>query len=387
MPPMGFFLRKRSRQTAQRASARFRIPFCVFSILVFGALNQRAENLNPPEAGENFEIRYLKAGDREKINILEKLGAYWLVPSPGKSIEYLKEALPLSRKLNDKEVEANLLYQIGDLYDGLRNDSQALEYYQQALKTFSLMHVENKEQEKKSKTFNFIVVGVFFLALAALLFRYYYQHRVFKNELKRSAERQKNLEFESQLKTFQSKVNPHFLYNALDSLGGLSADKNGSALRDVITRLADLYRGVFTATEIQTHTLANELVIIRDYLEIEKMILYDRLDYHIQVSEKLLDFKIMPLLILPLIENAVIHGIKKKREGGCIRIDIAQEDHSINIRIMDNGLGFNPADIRSGFGLYSVQERLKLFYERKARFCIDSSRGSGTTIRLEVPDA
>jgi tetratricopeptide (TPR) repeat protein len=384
---MGSFLRKRSRQTAQRASAKFRIPFCVFGILLLGSINLRAENLNPPEAGENFEIKYLKAGDREKINILKKSADYWLVQSPRKSIEYLKEALSLSRKLNDKEVEATILYHIGDLYDGLRNDSQALVYYQQALKAFSLVHVEKKEQEKKSKTFNLIVVGILFLALAAVLFRYYYQHRVFQNELKRSAEKQKNLQFESQLKTFQSKVNPHFLYNALDSLGGLSADKNGSALRDVITRLADLYRGVFKATEIQTHTLANELVMIRDYLEIEKMILYDRLDYHIQVSEKLLDFKIMPLLILPLIENAVIHGIKKKREGGCIRIDIAQEDHSINIRIMDNGLGFNPADIRSGFGLYSVQERLKLFYERKARFCIDSSRGSGTTIRLEVPDA
>jgi len=384
---MGFFLRKRSKQTAQRASAKFRIPFCVFGILVLGSINLRAENLNPPEAGENFEIRYLKAGDREKINILEKIADYWLVSSPRKSIDYLKEALSLSRKLNDKEVEASILYRIGDLYDDMRNDSLALEYYQLALKAFSLMLVEKKEQEKKSKTFNLIIVGILFSALAAVIFRYYYQHRVFQNELKKSKERQKNLQFESQLKIFQSKVNPHFLFNALDSITGLQGHRKGHELKNVITRLADLYREIFTATEIQTTSLENELNIIRNYLEIEKVILIDRLDYTIAIQEDLLGFQIMPLMILPLIENAVIHGIKKKRAGGRIRIDVEKENGFLIIAVMDNGTGFNPLEIDRGFGLYSVQERLNLFYNRKARFHIESSPGSGTQIRMEVPDA
>jgi signal transduction histidine kinase len=363
--------------------------FIVFIILFLVLYSNPCwtESNIPPEALDNFEIKYVKAGDREKINILSKLSDYWLEKLPRRSVEYLKEALNLARKLNDREEEANLLARIGDLYDRLGNTTQAMEYYQQALRTLAIVHVESKAQGKKSQLFNLAVFALLFMALVAIILRYYYQHRIFQNELKRREERQKNLQFESQLKVFQSRVNPHFLFNALDSINGLPKRNNGHESKTLITRLADLYRGIFQSTEIQTIALKKELDIIRDYLEIEKIILNNRLDYQIAVADDLLELKIIPLLILPLIENAIIHGVKKKKTGGRIQIEIAKNDRFLNITVADNGPGFNPFAIDHGFGLYSVQERLKLFYENKARFQIDSSEGSGTKIMMEVPCA
>lgn len=196
----------------------------------------------------------------------------------------------------------------------------------------------------------------------------------------------KRLQLESKFALLQSKINPHFLFNTMNTLLSLIYTSPEDAEKAIL-KLSNLYRRILELKENDLISIADELEIIEDYLFIEKIRLDGRLKFEYKIEEELLHVLIPPLLIEPLIENSVIHGISKKKCEGKIQLIIERSDTKkiLNIAVLDPGCGINKNQYITGFGLYSVQERLKLIYADKFSFVIDDTYREGTKIEMELP--
>lgn len=197
-------------------------------------------------------------------------------------------------------------------------------------------------------------------------------------------ERQKSelevLKARAELEALQSKINPHFLFNSLNSIAGL-ASIAPEKVEDAILKLAELFRttlgekGAFSP-------IGEELRLIENYLNIEKIRFGKRLDYTIEFDQKLREVKIPHLLIQPIVENAIKHGIEPKAKGGTINISIQKKENLLLIIVKDNGAGFK-GDISFGYGLSNIQKRLENLYGNNHSFDIRSQNGS--TVSITIP--
>jgi sensor histidine kinase YesM len=221
------------------------------------------------------------------------------------------------------------------------------------------------------------------IPLAILIFTYIMLKK--RLDLKiRENQRIKHLQTRAQLAALQAKINPHFLFNTLNAML-TQVHKAPDKVETMILNLSDIYRKVLTLPENQSITLEEEMLLIREYLEIEKIRMGDRLQYSIDVNPELNHFKIPPLLIEPLVENAVIHGISPKPEGGGVDIRIQSAEQGVEVVVMDNGVGLDQKTGKPGFGIYSIQERLNLIYKDNAAFSITQREGGGIGIHMVLP--
>ncbi len=176
---------------------------------------------------------------------------------------------------------------------------------------------------------------------------------------------------ELELKTIKAHINPHFIFNALNSIRAL-VDENPQRARQAITELSNLLRSSMQAEKVETTPLSKELNIVRDYLALEHIRFEDRLNIEYDIDEDTLGQPVPPMMLQTLVENAIKHGISKKMEGGIIRIisDFKDDHHELIVTNTGHLNGdFNP----DGFGLSSTQSRLMLLYGEKARFEIKNS--------------
>jgi two-component sensor histidine kinase len=193
-----------------------------------------------------------------------------------------------------------------------------------------------------------------------------------------------HLRTKSQLSALQAKINPHFLFNTLNAiLGELSTDPK--KVEKMILNLSGIYHKILKLPEDAEITLQDEIKLVKEYLEIEKMRMGDRLTYRVDLDSNLAKAKVPPLLIEPLVENAIIHGLSPKPEGGEIKIEAIEDSGIIKISVADNGVGKKEVDSKKGYGLYSIQERLSLTYGEKARFNIARLPFGGTVVNMEFP--
>ncbi len=174
------------------------------------------------------------------------------------------------------------------------------------------------------------------------------------NELHRQAE----------LQSLRAKINPHFLYNALNSIASL-ATTDPLKTEKMALALSDFFKYAINREQKQFNSLQEELNAIRTYLEIEKVRFGDRLNFEIDCEPGFLDIPIPQLLIQPLVENAIKHGLSQITENGFIKVSIIKEERKLGIRIYDNGPAF-PEGPLSGFGIRNTQERIALLYGSKA---------------------
>lgn len=193
-----------------------------------------------------------------------------------------------------------------------------------------------------------------------------------------------NLQIKTRLAALQAKVNPHFLFNTLNVILDL-AIKAPEKIETVVLNLSDIYRTTLGHSDNAWSTLGNEVELISKYLEIEKIRLGKRLNFYIECDSALMQVPVPPLLLEPLVENSVIHGIAAKKEGGTINLSIQSKNDHLEIVIADDGVGISEVHDNQGFGLYSVRERLHLIYGKRASFSIVPIPGGGTRILLEVP--
>lgn len=198
----------------------------------------------------------------------------------------------------------------------------------------------------------------------------------------------KRLLSEAELRALQSQINPHFLFNALNTVYG-TIDRTSQQARRMVLNLAEILRYALQ-TDRQFIQLNEELKIVRAYLEIEKLRLGDRLEVAWSVTEASGSALIPVLSIQPLVENAIKHGISVKREKGTVRIVAEQRSTELYVAVEDTGAGFQPESAlrdsnRTGVGLDNVRQRLKLYYGDKTELKIRSdARGSLVSFIIPV---
>jgi hypothetical protein len=197
-------------------------------------------------------------------------------------------------------------------------------------------------------------------------------------------ERLRRLLTEAELKALRTQVDPHFLFNTLNTVADLISTNPEQAERMTV-RLAECFRYALAKHSRNLSTLDEELDFARHYLEIEQVRFGDRLRVQLSRGDATGGEPIPSLLLQPLLENAIRHGLAPVREGGCVSVLAHREGERLRIRVEDDGVGLR-AGSPSGVGLRNVQERLRTLYAEAAEFLIgERADGRGTTVTIVIP--
>lgn len=215
-------------------------------------------------------------------------------------------------------------------------------------------------------------------------------------KLMEQRDQEQQIKRKSELKALQAQINPHFLYNTLDSIIWMAEwGKNQEVVR-MTSSLAKLLRRSIS-NEQEAVTVAEEVEYTETYLTIQKMRYKDKLEYEILVDPEILQERVIKLILQPLVENAIYHGIKYKEGKGLIRIRGFRQDERMILQVQDDGKGMEPEtlahifekhtrDTRSnGVGLNNVNERIQLYYGDDYGISFRSSPGEGTEATITLP--
>ncbi len=204
---------------------------------------------------------------------------------------------------------------------------------------------------------------------------------------------QKNAEIQA----LQAQINPHFLYNTLDSINWMLLEQGEMEISDVVISLGDILRYSIDGKEGMV-SLGDEIQYTKSYLCIQKNRLEERLDYQLEIAEDTLKCKVPKLLLQPIVENAVLHGIEPKKDGGMVVIISCMEGDMLVVSVKDNGVGMaaealekirdnveSSADEEGHIGMKNIRRRLELCYGPDSFMRIESIPQKGTTITLGMP--
>ena len=188
---------------------------------------------------------------------------------------------------------------------------------------------------------------------------------------------------ESELKALKAQINPHFLFNSLNSISEL-ATVDGQRARDMCIKLSDFLRTTLKLGEKQRITLADELSLAKAYLEVEQVRFGARLRVEIEADADCDHCVVPSLLLQPLVENAVKHGIAGLVDGGAIRLEAHCSNGMLRVKICNEFDPESPAASRHGLGLRNVRDRLRALYENRAR--VDTTAADGHfVVEVEMP--
>lgn len=188
---------------------------------------------------------------------------------------------------------------------------------------------------------------------------------------------------ENQYHNLKNQLNPHFLFNALNSIRTL-VDLQPDLAKEAITRLSSLLRSSLQMSREKTVTLAREMETVDDYLAIERIRFDDRLQVTTHIPVELLQVKVPPMMLQTLVENAVKHGISKARAGGIIEIEASANADRIKLMIRNTGR-YQPDATHTGFGLANTRERLQILYDVKASLNIENGNNGDVITTIEIP--
>ena len=191
----------------------------------------------------------------------------------------------------------------------------------------------------------------------------------------------KQLITQAELQTLQSKINPHFLYNALNSIASLIHEDAGKA-EDMTLKLSRLFRYSINSPQENMAAVTEEMEIVNTYLEIEKIRFGDRLSFTMYIDKQAMNNNIPRFLIQPLVENALKHGLNEMASNGELKIMITREGENIALSIADNGKPF-PAELNVGYGLQSTYDKLTLLYGE--RYEVQITNTPEKQIRILIP--
>lgn len=217
--------------------------------------------------------------------------------------------------------------------------------------------------------------------------------------MEKTKQEQKSL-WEAELKLHQEQINPHFLYNTLDSIVWLAEGGNNKLVVEMTEDLSDFFRTVLSGGNDYI-TVAEEESHIRSYLKIQKIRYEDILDYDIQIAPEIEEWVILKMTLQPIVENALYHGIKNKRGGGKILIRGYESEEGMVFEVEDNGIGMDASTLeelrkklrgeksrldsrKGGFGLNNVAQRIRMYYGEGADIVITSKENEGTCVRVQL---
>jgi sensor histidine kinase YesM len=186
-----------------------------------------------------------------------------------------------------------------------------------------------------------------------------------------------------ELKTIKAHINPHFIFNALNSIRAL-IDENPQRARKAVTELSNILRSSLNAEKGETVTLDEELKIVKDYLALENMRFEDRLRIEYKIDNDTLGQQVPPMMLQTLVENAIKHGISRQVKGGVVKIISDFHDNFHELAVQNTGY-LNGHSSGRGFGISSTQDRLSLLYGEKAKFEIRQLKMDLVEARVLIP--
>jgi two-component system, LytTR family, sensor kinase len=248
-----------------------------------------------------------------------------------------------------------------------------------------LFNLEYKEESRfdllQKITSNMFTSFIYLFIWNCIYFIYHYVSESRKNQLD-------NLQLEAlvkslELKTIKSHINPHFIFNALNSIRAL-IDEDPTRARQAVTGLSNILRSSMQSDQLEIITLKKELDIVKDYLALELIRFEDRLNVVYKIDEETLDHPIPPMMLQTLVENAIKHGIGKQVEGGQITIATNEDEGFYTLSVINSGK-LEMQDGHEGFGLQSTSNRLSLIFGNKALFSITQTDAKQVEAKVIIP--
>lgn len=245
-----------------------------------------------------------------------------------------------------------------------------------------------------------VVLAFIFTGICSLYFYHREQQRIAQQALADARHRQTEQDkalLLSQLKQLQSQIEPHFLFNTLATINALIMVEPHTA-QQMLGKLTALLRGSLRRHRQTLVPLAEELALVEAYLEIQKIRLGDRLNYTLPAQSDLGQLQFPPLLLQPLVENAVVHGIEPKSEGGMVHITLALLDSQLALTVSDNGCGLSPLEAEpstvpastvpdSHIALENIRQRLSGLFGHGGMLRVQQNEQGGVTATLRIDRA
>ena len=202
-----------------------------------------------------------------------------------------------------------------------------------------------------------------------------------------------NILNETELKALQAQINPHFLFNTLNTIARMAMLENAKTTQKLIISTADLLRYSLGKINENKCTLRDEIAHTQQYLFIQKVRFGNRLSFNLNIDEDLLDIGVPSLFLQPIVENSIIHGLEPLNRDVCISINIYCDSDKIIVEVTDDGVGMGQDILSkimsksetSSIGLYNVNKRLELYFKNENMISISSEEGKGTMVRILLP--
>ena len=291
-----------------------------------------------------------------------------------------KQRLAKAEKMEQQYGLSNSLYYADP---ALAKDSTTAKAITDIKKATTWYRNDKGEWKREDKT---VTISIFYnlLLIAIWLLIYILYHYIEKNR-NNQIDRLK-LETtvkELELKTIKSHINPHFIFNSLNSIRAL-VDENPERARKAITELSNILRSSMQAEKSETVPLEKELDIVKDYLALEHMRFEERLQVVLDIDEDTLQQPVPPMMLQTLVENAIKHGISKQINGGTVRVVADFKDDHLELLVQNTGQLSDNINT-SGFGIKSTEDRLNLMYQGKAAFEIKNIDGNMVQSKVIMP--
>lgn len=230
------------------------------------------------------------------------------------------------------------------------------------------------------KTFQYNLWVYWVIVAVTHAFDYY---RKFHERELRAAELEKRL-VQARLQALQSQLNPHFLFNTLNTISALM-HKDAEAADRMVTKLAALLRQALESTDVHEVPLSRELDFLRRYLEIEQTRFGERLAVETRVAPDTLEARVPNLVLQPLVENAIRHGIEKHARPGRVILRALRRGGELELQVEDNGGGLPPGPRREGIGISNTRRRLDHLYGTRHKFELQNGPEGGLLARIIIP--
>jgi two-component system LytT family sensor kinase len=191
---------------------------------------------------------------------------------------------------------------------------------------------------------------------------------------------------QAKLEALKMQLHPHFLFNTLNAISALEAEDSERAQR-MLARLADFMRLTLDNSGVQEAALEREMDFLARYLEIERIRFPEKLTVRMDLSPETLDARVPNLILQPIVENAIRHGIAAQRGPGRIEISSRKQNGSLLLRVRDTGPGLRHEAVAEGIGLQNTRARLLQLYGATSRLTLENADGGGLAVTIEIPFA
>lgn len=230
--------------------------------------------------------------------------------------------------------------------------------------------------------FDYGVMMYWFIVLITLTFNAYKKYR--EGELRTSQLETKLAQ--AQLQALKMQLHPHFLFNTMNAISVL-IKKNPDAAQKMLTRLAELLRMSLDQAGVQEVSLKQEMEFLDRYIKIQQTRFGDRLSVSMKVEDGVLDARVPNLILQPLVENAIEHGVAKRSGPGKVAITAQRTNGTLYVQVRDNGRGLKKGqeEVKEGVGLSNTRARLLQLYGTQHRFELSNAEGGGLVATLEIP--